>query len=130
MSNKQTTLADWRSEGFDQQQGANFAQDVHAITPLALFVRSLPRWVEENDTGVKIVIECKPGMEGAAIAMAFDRDKLPVAAAQQLIEQMAKTARLMELESHIELLRGVSTNYELINKLVEEAEQLAEFLNG
>lgn len=127
-NNEKGTLAEWTSQGFDQQQGASFAQDIQSISALALLVRAIPGWVEEHNTGVNISIDCKPGMGGAAISFAFDKEQLPVASAQELIQRLTQTARLMELESHIEMLRGTSENYELINNLVEEAEQLAETL--
>lgn len=129
-NSKKTTLSDWQSQGFHEQQGANFAQDIHSISPLALFVRALPGWVEQYGTGAKIVIDCQPGMEGAAISLGFDHDNLPVEAAQELIERLSKTSRLMEIESQIELLRGVSSNHELINKMVEEADGLAHQLSN
>lgn len=130
MKTPQTTLADWESQGLAEQQGAAFAQDIQAITPLALFTRAMPGWVEAHQTAARITIDCVPGMGGAAIQMSFGTDSLAVEVAQDLLDRLGKTARLMELENQIELLRGTGGHPEIINKLVCEAESLAEELSS
>lgn len=129
MNKPQTTLADWESQGLAEQQGAAFAQDIQAITPLALFTRAMPGWVDAHQTAARITIDCVPGMGGAAIQMSFGADSLPVEVAQDLLDRLGKTSRLMELENQIELLRGTGGHPEVINKLVSEAENLAEELS-
>ena len=127
MKNK-PTLADWKSQGLDSCQGESFAQDIHSITPLALFTRAIPKWVDGHQTSVHINIECQPGMGGAAIEIGFGKETLSVKSAQEFIEILIKTARLMELESHIEMLRGAGGSPDIINKMIDEAEELAESL--
>lgn len=124
-----TTLADWQSQGLADQDGAAFAHNVQTITPLALFTRAMPGWVEAHQTAARITIDCVPGMGGAAIQISFGADSLPTDVAQNLIDRLGNTARLMELENQIELLRGTGGHPSLINKLVDEAEQLAETLS-
>lgn len=129
MNPQHATLANWESQGLGQEQGAKFAQDIQAIAPLALFTRALPGWVETHQTAARITIDCVPGMNGAAIQMSFDRDSLPVEVAQDLLDRLGRTSRLMELEQQVELLRGTGGHPDLINKLVNEAETLAQDLN-
>jgi hypothetical protein len=124
-----TTLADWTSQGLDERQGASFAQDIQSIAPLALFARALPGWVEKHSTAVRISIECAPGMGGAGIAMSFGRDSLPVAVAQDLVERLTQTSRLMELETLVETMRGSGAPPAQVDALVEEADRLAQQLD-
>ena len=125
-----TTLEDWSASGMNEQQGRQFAQDVHHIEALQLFIRSLPVWCRQHKSGVQISITCGDGWEGVGIEFGFDRKQLSVSAGNALIERLMETSKLMELENIIETMRGLGVEPEKINPLVDEANQLAQKLKS
>lgn len=119
------TLDEWSAEGMSDNQGQNFAQDVQSIDALKLFVRTLPKWSTENQTGVLIKITSVPGAGGVGIEFAFDRKNLSVKQANALTDRLIATSRLMELEHMVETMRGLGVDPDIINVLVDEANDLA-----
>lgn len=124
------TLNEWSAQGLSERQGQQFAHDVQHINALKLFVRTLPRWSEENDTGVLIKITSVPGVGGVGIEFGFDQKSLSVKQANELTERLIDTSRLMELENLVETMRGLGVPADIINPLVDEANELAEKLQG
>jgi len=111
MNDKAKTVHEWSAEGLSDRQGQQFSQDIQHIAPLKLFVRALPRWSLENETGVLIKITSAPKIGGVGIEFGFDRKNLSV---KQLVETM----------------RGLGVDPAIINPLVDEANLLAAKLEG
>lgn len=130
MSEKAKTIHEWAAEGMSERQGQQFSQDIQHIAPLKLFVRALPRWSAENNTGAIIKIISDPQAGGVGIEFGFDRKTLSVKQANDLTERLIDTSRLMELEYLVETMRGLGVDPAIINPLVDEANDLAQKLEG
>lgn len=130
MNDKAKTVHEWSAEGLSDRQGQQFSQDIQHIAPLKLFVRALPRWSLENETGVLIKITSAPKIGGVGIEFGFDRKNLSVKQANELTERLIDTSRLMALEELVETMRGLGVDPSIINPLVDEANLLAAKLEG
>lgn len=130
MNDKAKTVHEWAAEGMSERQGQQFSQDIQHIAPLKLFVRALPRWSAENNTGAVIKIFSDPQVGGVGIEFGFDRKTLTVKQANDLTERLIDTTRLMELEILVEGMRGLGVDPGFINPLVDEANELAQKLEG
>lgn len=125
-----TTMHEWASQGLDQQQGQQFAQDITGIPAIKIFAAVLPRWCANNNTGVVLQISSDPNLNGAGIELAFSRQTLPVSAANELLELIQQQTHLAELQLVIEKMRGLGVDASIINVLVDEADKLAQQLHA
>ena len=115
----------WSQQGLADNQGEEFARQVQHITPLKLFIRTLPGWCQQHGTSVSIAIEAAPGIDGVGIELSFGSSSLPVGAAADLVERMMQTSRLMELEEASAILREGGAPPEAVNAVVDLANSLA-----
>ena len=127
--NTPLTLDDWSVQGMSEKQGQQFASQIQDIKPLKLFIRSLPGWCAYHKTGIVLKIIGKPEWSGVGVEMGFDRANLPVHAANDLINRLTDTSRLIELEYLVETMKGLGVDPVIINRLVDEADILAQKLS-
>lgn len=124
------TIAEWDAEGLSARQGQQFAQDIQHINALKVFIRTMPKWSTEFNTTAIIEITSMPRVNGVGIEFKFDKKSLTVKEADALTERLIDTSRLMEIEYLVETMRGLGVEPDIINRLVDEGDELAKKLEG
>lgn len=119
------TVHEWNSQGLDQKNGQEFALAVSDIHALKVFLTSLPYWSKKHDTGVLVQISSSPNHDGVGIEIGFSRKTLPTKSAEDLIDLLKERNHLWELELVIGKMKELGCDPDVIDVLVEEANQIA-----
>ncbi len=105
---------------------AGFASEVQQIEALALFAKALPGWVMENGKGVKITIEC--GGPSISVDIGLSQGATSEQA-DDLLQRLRDWEKLDRLGLLIDEMRNVGVSVDIIDQLVNEAEDLARRLS-
>lgn len=107
--------------------GAGFADQVARIDAFKVFVRALPSWAAKYNSSVSFTFQATA--EGVEVNFG-----LPESAAKnpkmadEVIQRLMDVERMMQLELLVDQLRNAGVAPEVLDPMIEEANQLAQRL--